>query len=231
MISKIRHIVRWISALLRSPSSARFILPWLKSILSEGDAYADDVPWMTFEAQSWLKEHLTTNQLVFEYGSGGSTIFLSKRVKELISVEHDKNWYQRVLDKLKREKLTSCKLLLRQPEHGLLNNFPPSDPKSYLSAAPSYRGMNFKRYVTSIEKFPDEYFDLVIVDGRARPSCMASAKGKIRPKGCLLLDDSDRRPYNRGKELLKNWHTEKLYGLRRGSIGFGETTIWKKKVA
>lgn len=228
---RVQHILRCIFNLLRAPSShAKFIFPWLNSLLSEGDAFGNDVPWMTFEVLEWLESYLSPNKLIFEYGSGGSTIFISKRVKKIISVEHDKNWYHHVLNKMKWENVTNCALLLRQPECDSLGKEDYSNPRSYLSANPRYSGMNFKRYARCIEKFPDEYFDLVIVDGRARPSCIYSARRKIRPNGYLLLDDSDREHYNRCRVALKDWQAEKHYGLKIGRLGFVETLIWKKKV-
>ena len=228
---RVQHILRCIFNLLRAPSShAKFIFPWLNSLLSEGDAFGNDVPWMTFEVLEWLESYLSSNKLIFEYCSGGSTIFISKRVKKIISVEYDKNWYHHVLNKMKWENVTNCALLLRQPECDSLGKEDYSNPRSYLSANPRYSGMNFKRYARCIEKFPDEYFDLVIVDGRARPSCIYSARRKIRPNGYLLLDDSDREHYNRCRVALKDWQAEKHYGLKIGRLGFVERLIWKKKV-
>ena len=130
---------------------------------------------------------------VFEFGSGGSTIFFSKRVKELISVEHDKYWYHRVFNEIAKEHVTNCKLLLKEPEQGIFDRTDYSDPESYLSALPQYQGMNFKSYATTIREFPDESFDLVFVDGRVRPSCIANALAKVRPGGNLMLDNSDRK--------------------------------------
>jgi hypothetical protein len=48
----------------------------------------DQIPWITFEARHFVERVLTPESIVFEYGSGGSTLF-SKRVKQVISVEHD----------------------------------------------------------------------------------------------------------------------------------------------
>jgi len=46
-------------ALLRSPSChVSFIFPWLNSLLSEDDAFGDDVPWVNFEEKKWL--HVNT---------------------------------------------------------------------------------------------------------------------------------------------------------------------------
>ena len=50
-------------------------------------------PWISFSAIELLKKITRPDMRVFEYGSGGSTMFWISRVKELISVEHDLSWY------------------------------------------------------------------------------------------------------------------------------------------
>ncbi len=37
---------------------------------------------------------MTKNLVLFEFGSGNSTLFFAERVKNVISVEHNKEWYQ-----------------------------------------------------------------------------------------------------------------------------------------
>ena len=168
MANKIIGILKFVPYV----ASTEFFSSWLGSVLLGHDALADHVPWITFEARKWLTDYLKPDMSVFEYGSGGSTIFFSKRVKEVISVEHDKYWYHIVSTEIAKEHITNCKLLLREPERGILTKQIISDPESYLSALPKYQGMNFKSYATSIREFSDESFDLVFIDGRARPSCM-----------------------------------------------------------
>jgi len=53
-------------------------------------------PWICPEAIKWLKSNLTPDMKVFEFGSGGSTLFFAKRVKELISIEHDPVYFIRI---------------------------------------------------------------------------------------------------------------------------------------
>lgn len=58
-----------------------------------------------------------------------------------------------------------------------------------------FKDLNFETYVKSIDKFPDNYFDLIIVDGRARPSCIKHAMNKVKTGGVLLIDNADRTYY------------------------------------
>ncbi|MCP8305455.1 MAG: methyltransferase domain containing protein [archaeon] len=165
---------------------------------------------------------------VFEYGSGGSTIFFSKKVGLVISVEHDKYWHRLVSNEIAKENIPNCRLLLREPEQGIFDKTDPSDPESYLSSSPKYCGMNFKSYATSIGEFPDNFFDLVFIDGRARTSCIANALAKVRSGGYLMLDNSDREHYYQGKNLLRGWSIKRFYGVGPYETCSWETTIWRK---
>ena len=47
------------------------------------------VPWFTYPAIRMLEKIITPDLRVFEYGSGGSSIWWSERVNEVYSIEHD----------------------------------------------------------------------------------------------------------------------------------------------
>ena len=65
-------------------------------------------PWITYDAIKWLDCFLNQTMRAFEWGSGGSTIFISQRVKHLISIEHDKKWYQLVLQSIEKNIFFNC---------------------------------------------------------------------------------------------------------------------------
>jgi len=60
-------------------------------------------PWLTFGAIIALEKILEDSKGTFhilEIGMGGSTIFFSKRCNELVSLEHDANWFTKIERKL-----------------------------------------------------------------------------------------------------------------------------------
>ncbi len=57
-------------------------------------------PWLPKQTLDWLNEFLNKPRIIFEYGSGNSTIYLDKRAK-LISIEHDERWYKKIKTNLK----------------------------------------------------------------------------------------------------------------------------------
>lgn len=212
------------------PKSIRFLLPWIISVKRDKYTLEHKIPWITFEAKEWLQSFLAPNMSVFEWGSGGSTIFISKRVKKLISVEHDLEWSQAVSQNIKGEGILNCEYLLLEPQSGSYGQASFNDVSSYISISSQYQGMRFERYVKSIDAFPDDSFDLVFIDGRARPSCILHAIPKIRTGGFLLLDNSERDKYSRGEDLLKGWERTDFFGVGPINDYFWQTTVWKKPV-
>lgn len=70
-----------------------------------------------------------------------------------------------------------------------------ADPTSYRSGAGDYLNYSFKKYVKSIDEYPDGYFDLILVDGRARPSCILHSIPKLKSGGLLVVDNAERSYY------------------------------------
>jgi len=54
------------------------------------------VPWLSQNATSYFETVLSPNMEVLEFGSGGSTLWLSERVKYVTSVENDYQWMKEV---------------------------------------------------------------------------------------------------------------------------------------
>jgi hypothetical protein len=133
---------------------------------------------------------------VFEYGAGGSTLFFVKRVKEVISVEHDPNWFALVSKKLKQDGYQNWHGYLVNPtEDNLFFSKNPSNSDSYISKLDNFSGKSFSNYVKIIENYPNDYFDVILIDGRARPSCFKHSILKIKPNGYILWDNTDRDYY------------------------------------
>jgi hypothetical protein len=107
-----------------------------------------------------------------------------------------------------------------------------SDPAHYSSADESSSGKNFKNYASFIDKFENEYFDVILVDGRSRPSCIMHSIPKLKKGGYLILDNSDRSYYTvELKDTLKVNFTVIIdkYGASPYVDFFTKSTIWKKK--
>lgn len=160
------------------------------------DFLAEAKPWMCFPAVERLDQLLDADAKVFEYGSGGSTIYFAQRAREVVSIEHAPAWHLRVQAELDRRGLKNvCYQLIEPAVDRAYDRSRIADPTAYVADDDQYTGKTFKSYAQAIDSYPNEYFDFVVVDGRARPSCILHAQAKVRPGGVLLLDQSERRYY------------------------------------
>lgn len=135
------------------------------------------LPWFSFGAIDFLDGRLRPDMTTYEYGSGGSTLFLAARTKTVVSIEHDPAWEKVVGDALRRRGYRH-RMIGVVPVEGLGPDCP---------------------YVTAL---PSEPADVIVVDGLCRWSapcdlrarCFARAETVIRPGGIIVLDDSWRYP-------------------------------------
>jgi FkbM family methyltransferase len=188
---------------------------WVWSVSFSRGPLADRRPWITFAAARFLLRQLSPQTRVFEYGAGGSTLFFAKRVGELVSVEHDAAWLERT-----RREMQAFRPRARWEAHlaePVLADgqgaFPEGHPYAYASSDPSFAGKSFREYASAIDRYPDNYFDIVLIDGRARPSCFQHALRKVKVGGYIVLDNAERHEYAYVEEVA-------------GKLGLVKTQFW-----
>lgn len=217
------------AVLVRHPREFRYAHLWLRSLLPGHNPLDDELPWITFRAIQWLLSYLEPDMRAFEYGAGGSTLFLAKRVRELVSVEHDEMFHSVVADRLARQGIRNCRLVLSRPER--LSAQPAPDvaygTASFTSFEPKHAGEWFEKYVKVIDEYPDEHFDLVMIDGRSRASCVRRAVRKVKPGGALLLDNSERPAYAVARRLLDGYPCTDMFGVVPWNLVPYQTSVWR----
>ena len=57
------------------------------------DKNGNPIPWIAYPAIDFIESRIKDDMSVFEFGSGASTAWWAKRVKDVDAAEHDKNWY------------------------------------------------------------------------------------------------------------------------------------------
>ncbi len=213
-------------------SSWKYFVRWIKDQKEGRNPVAQAYPWMNYFVIDFLSKNLDRNSKVFEYGGGGSTIFFLKRIgaDEVVTVEHDPVWFLRLQSKVTSDGFKSWKGIQESAEVGSAGT-DISDPSLYISDDQAYKGQNFRTYASAIDTFPNSHFDLVLVDGRARPSCMMHALSKIKKGGLLLLDNADRAYY---LDKTKK-HVDQNFELVLSKTGpcpytseFTTSMIWRK---
>lgn len=203
--------------LIRHPSEVYHLRRWRRAYTTECSALQDRLPWITFRARAWLIRVVGAQHRVFEWGSGGSTMFWCDRAARVVSVEHDPQWFRRVRETLDHEAIKHCQYILAEP--------PVSDDAEY----PSQRmpGREFRNYVQAIDRFEDHGFDFILVDGRARVACIQRAESKLRPGGFLIVDNSDREEYAPAYRRLMRWRRFDFFGLGPYRRTPWQTSVWQ----
>ena len=89
---------------------------WLRSFETKQsvDKAGNPIPWVTYPFISFISPRLNKNMRVFEYGCGNSTLWYASKVGEVISVEHDQGWANKVTPTLP----SHCKLVYKALEYG-----------------------------------------------------------------------------------------------------------------
>ena len=192
----------------------------------------DKMPWMNFGAINFLKKIAAPEMLVFEYGSGGSTLFWAKRVKRITSVEHDPEWYLKMKDELAKEEVENVEYFLIEPEFDPAFNkkdFP--NPADYISRDECYKDQNFEKYVKFLDQYPDNHFHIILIDGRARPSCIKHAIEKLKNSGYLIVDNTEREYYLSSFNFDKaTWRRLDFFGPVPYMYNFTKTTVFQKQL-
>jgi precorrin-6B methylase 2 len=161
-----------------------------------------EIPWFSYAAIDFLKDHLRPQMVVCEYGSGGSTIFFARRTKSVFAIENDPKWFELVNQRLAKLSLRNATVALH--------------PFDFKNAA----GFEHSTYLHAI---PDGRFDVIVVDGmeewdQVRPICFEKAEARIRPGGIIIVDDSWRYPMLRAKNRAHSHRTFKSVGPCRPGV-------------
>jgi hypothetical protein len=142
------------------------------------DGAGNPVPWWTYAANEWIKARLRPTDRVFEYGSGGSTLWLAAHANSVVSVEHDRAW----LEKLRPNLPANAKVVHKEA----------IDEFSSDVSAP---------YCTCIMEY-EPPFDVIVIDGMERNACARLATRAVSANGIIIFDNSHRARYSAGMKSL-----------------------------
>jgi hypothetical protein len=161
-----------------------------------------ELPWFSYAAIDFLEDFLQPHMTVCEYGSGGSTLFFSRRVKSVCSIEDNPKWFELVSNRLQQQGVRNAKLTLHPFDFKAPAGFENSD---YLNA------------------MPDERFDVIVVDGseewtQVRPICFQHAEARIKSGGIIAVDDSWRYPRLRERNRARSHRVFQSVGPCRPGV-------------
>lgn len=149
-------------------------------------------PWLPYLVTDYIKQ--LNPKRVFEWGSGESTLFFLNdiRVHKIFSIEHNREWFDKVQTELLKLHTERYHHHYIPFEDGSLGD-DKANPLHYKSGSTQLGAVNFKRYASAIDDYG--LFDLILIDGMARASCLFHAFDHVAPGGCIVLDNTGDRPY------------------------------------
>lgn len=218
--------------LMLNSSQRRYALRWLQS--QEADfLLRHKLPWITFGAIDFLNDLNLAGQNVFEYGSGGSTLYWLNHGAKCVSIEHDEAWYTRLQTELQANWHKDYTLLdyrfITPSIHPNVFHFDAADPDDYSSDEYPNKHQRYEAYVKQIDTFPDNHFFVVLIDGRSRAACIKHAINKVSIGGYIVLDNAERKYYTQNTAaLLANFERKVFAGCMPCNPQFAETHIYRK---
>ena len=141
------------------------------------DGVGAPLPWWALPAIEWIGSVLRPDDVVLEWGSGNSTLWLAARARRVVAIEHDTAWADRI-----RDDLPATAELWVHPVVGGAGTTGSAD-QPYVQAG------------TLVDS------TVMVIDGMARTECAALAVESIGD-GLVILDNADMQPAAHG--LLTN---------------------------
>ncbi|MGA9292029.1 MAG: hypothetical protein WCE54_01880 [Ignavibacteriaceae bacterium] len=155
---------------------------WFKSFNSKKpvDKNGEPIPWISYPCIDFLSSRLNSEMILFEYGSGNSTLYYASKVKKVLAVEHNEKWFDIIKSKLP----SNVELIF--------TDFSMGGEYSHMS------------------KVKGGKFDIIIVDGVDRNNCIKYSSEALSDRGIIILDDSERTEYSEGILFLVNKKFKRL---------------------
>jgi predicted O-methyltransferase YrrM len=158
---------------------------------------------MVRTAVRFLASRIQSHWRVLELGAGRSTVWFAARAGDVLALEDDPRWQSEVSHAIAQQGLGNCRVEYAQLEE----------------------------FVGRIRAFPDETFDLVVVDSNengavSRVDCARASISKVKLGGLLVFDDFDRHAYRSADALLHEWPRRQFTGIKGFPMTAVETAIF-----
>ncbi|HVB43844.1 MAG TPA: hypothetical protein VNF47_14235 [Streptosporangiaceae bacterium] len=202
------------AAIARNPRAIDTFIP--VALHPSRTTWDTGVPMWNAHAIAWLADHLPEHGRVWEWGCGGSTVWLSGHGQDVTSIESEAEWADRVSSR--------CGASVR---------LVPGTDDGTMRSEPQLRDRGvhfFDEYVTAIDAEPDESFDIVIIDGICRKECARQAVAKVRPGGLAIVDDTNLAYLAPCLEPFAGWEFTRVRGFTRLEPIVYETTFCRRPV-
>lgn len=131
---------------------------------------------MAKEEADKILEYLDKNDIMLEWGSGGSTAFFGRKVKKYYSIEHNKKWFDKV-----KQTIIGLNIEL----YLIPNNEKRTKP---------IQRHQFQDYIDAVH-YIYKFYDKVLIDGRARKWCAIEVIPYLKKDAVVFVHDFYPRPH------------------------------------
>lgn len=155
---------------------------------------------MTAKEIRKIRNYLHKDDVVLEWGSGGSTLYFPLFVKEYHSIEHSKKWFNKINPKI--------------PYNANIH-FVKANKKTYRC----YKRKNYKDYIEYVHKLGIPKFDKVLIDGRGRKFCAKEVLPYLKENSIVFIHDWHwRERYHSILEFYKKIDEIKSINNKKGLV-------------
>lgn len=126
----------------------------------------EPLPWYTYPIIDFLKYRNFDGKNILEFGGGQSTLWWAKRAKHVVTLEGDKNWYEKIKNKM--------------PNNVHLQYV--SMENSAINIAQVNEALQSKEYST---------YDVIVIDGLYRYEMIPIALRLMAEDGIIICDNAE----------------------------------------
>lgn len=170
------------------------------------------IPWVTLPSISFLEPRLRPDFQVLEFGCGHSTHWFAARVRNVVSIEHDREW--------------AATSRAEAPENVTIHLAATGQTGSYVDIAHGTPN-DHNSYVQKIDDLKQR-FDVILVDGVYRHACIRRCPDLLTDVGVIIVDNTDYPEIATSLQWLEGHGFRKLdfHGLHSGLSVPGLTSIF-----
>lgn len=133
-------------------------------------------PWMSDSEIETITKYLNKDDVMLEWGSGGSTNYFPQFVKEYYSIEHDTTWHAEISKDI--------------PQNVVSFNLVEVD-ETLTDPTQKYQ---IKTYIDFVDNLGVQKFDKVLIDGRGRGWCAEKIVPYLNEDSVVFIHDYWQRP-------------------------------------
>jgi len=124
------------------------------------------LPWYSYPSIDFLKYRNYEEKIVLEFGGGQSTLWWAERAKNVVTLEGDKGWYEKIK-----------------------GNMPDNADLTYVSM--ESKEANVSQVKESLSEKNHEEYDVIIIDGLYRFEMIDIAINYLKEDGIIICDNAE----------------------------------------